>query len=116
MLIDIKKVYVVNLNNQILLFILKNIDIYNNYLPSLFVILSNCEIITNWFSKDLSENTRIVISNTGFIFDQIAVEWLKHFIKHTNVDSKAKWKLLFLNNHNNYTTSEFNILAQDSHI
>ena len=36
----------------------------------------------------------ILTSNSGFISNQIEIEFLKHYIENSNVDSHADWKLI----------------------
>jgi hypothetical protein len=72
----------------------------------------------NWVQFELFAETLIKTSENGFISDEIAIEWLKHFILHTNssTDSLQEWKLLLMNQHGNHCISEFVRLANDHHI
>jgi hypothetical protein len=70
----------------------------------------------NWFSSDLLANTHIVTSDSDFTFNQIIVKFLKHYIKHSDAELNAEWKLMFMNNHDFHLTSEFISLMNDYHI
>jgi hypothetical protein len=70
----------------------------------------------NWVQFELFEETLIKTFENEFINDQIIIEWLKHFIEHTNSNSLSEWKLLLMNQHNNHRTSEFARFANDHHI
>jgi hypothetical protein len=72
----------------------------------------------NWVQVELPAGTLIKTSENGFISDEIAIEWLKHFILHTNssTNSLQEWKLLLMNQHGSHCTPEFIRLANDHHI
>ena len=58
----------------------------------------------------------IITSESGFTNDQIAIEFLKHLIMHTNAGPHSEWKLLLMDNYGSHETSEFVKLANDNHI
>ena len=57
-----------------------------------------------------------VPSNSGFTSDKIAIEYLKHLIKHTNAGPDAEWQLLLMDNHGSHTTPEFSLLTNENRI
>ena len=62
-------------------------------------------------------NATIVTSGSGFTNNAIGIEFLKHFIKHTNnAEPHSEWKLLLMNNHDSHETAEFLKLANNNHI
>jgi DDE superfamily endonuclease len=58
----------------------------------------------------------VITSASGFTNDQIAIEFLKHLIMHTDAGPHSEWKLLLMNNHGSYETAEFAKLANENHI
>jgi prephenate dehydrogenase len=72
----------------------------------------------NWVQFELFAETLIKTSENEFISDEIVIEWLKHFILHTNssTDSLQEWKLLLMNQHDSHCIFEFVRLANDHHI
>ncbi len=62
--------------------------------------------------------TLIKTFENEFISDEIVIEWLKHFILHTNssTNSLQKWKFLLMNQHDNHCIFEFVHFANDHHI
>ena len=58
----------------------------------------------------------IVTSKSDFTNNAIGIEFLKHFIKHTDAGPHFKWKLLLMDNHESHETAEFLKLANDNHI
>jgi hypothetical protein len=113
---DVQEFYEVNSENRKSVTIIEMINAVDDYFTSLMIIIQNQEIMTSWFSNDLSANTHVVTSDSDFTFDQIAVKFLKHYIKHSDAESNAEWKLMLMNNHDSHLTSEFISLTNDHHI
>ena len=72
--------------------------------------------MANWFPPDLDPDAHIIASETGFTNNQIALEFLQHYIKHSNAGPHSEWKLLLMDNHGSHETPEFIKLANDNHI
>jgi hypothetical protein len=72
--------------------------------------------MADWFLPELDPNTYIVTSEKGFTNNQIAVEWLRHYIKHSDARPESDWKLLLIDNHGSHETPEFIQLANENHI
>ena len=72
--------------------------------------------MARWFLEGVPEGTYVVPSNSGFTSDKIAIEYLKHLIKHTNAGPDAEWQLLLMDNHGSHTTPEFSLLANENRI
>ena len=146
-LIEMKKLYAMNLENRKSCTIIEMINVTNNFsFPSMIImqdmtfisslnfiikfyhqisslnfiikliISSNQKLMTSWFSNEFFSNTHIVISTSGFILEEIAIEFLKHYIQNSNTRPDADWKLMFMNNHETHLTSEFIALTNDNHI
>ncbi|XP_044715959.1 uncharacterized protein HRG_10133 [Hirsutella rhossiliensis] len=65
-------------------------------IPS-FVILPGVQIPARWVTNSLDDDTIISTSQKGYINDVIAIEWIKHFEKHTRpVDPLQKRLLLWI--------------------
>ena len=71
--------------------------------------------MTNWFPPELNPDAHIA-SEIGFTNNQIALEFLQRFIKHSDAGSHSEWKLLLMDNHGSHETPEFIKLANDNHI
>jgi hypothetical protein len=72
--------------------------------------------MASWFSKELPLNTRIVTSASRFTSEEIVLEFLKHYIQNLNARPDADWKLMLMNNHESYLTTEFIDLINENHI
>jgi hypothetical protein len=54
----------------------------------------------------------VLLSTTGFTNDQLAIQYLEHFIKHVGASPDASdWILLLFDNHGSYKTPQFILLA-----
>ena len=72
--------------------------------------------MTSWFCKKRPSGIHILTSDSGFINNQIGIEFLKHYIENSDAGFDANWKLMFINNHENHCTHEFMILVNNNHI
>lgn len=72
--------------------------------------------MSDWFSPEMDLDTTIITSDKGSTNDQIAIEFLKHFIKYSNAGPHSEWKLLLMDNHGSHETPEFLNLANTNRI
>ncbi len=113
---DIKKFYSINSENRKSITIIEMINAIDDYSFSFMIIIQKQKIMINWFSNDVSSNTFIVFLENDFTFDKIALKFLKHYIKHSDAKFNAKWKLMFMNNHESHLIIEFINLINKNHI
>ena len=113
---EIKEFYVASPENRKSLTMIEVVNAAGDYPIPPFVILPGHEIMASWYPEDLPEGTRIVPSETGFTSDDIAMEWLRHFIEHSGAEGESDWKLLLMDNHGSHMTPEFQLLANEHHI
>ena len=71
-------------------------------------------MMADWFSPEMDLDSTIITSEKGFTNDQIAIEFLKHFIKHSNTGPHSEWKLLLMDNHGSHEIPEFLKLANEN--
>ncbi|KAL3706521.1 hypothetical protein TMatcc_007533 [Talaromyces marneffei ATCC 18224] len=71
------------------------------------LIFTGKAILESWFKYLKEEDWLITISDKGYSNDTIAYEWLQHFDKHTREQAGNNFRLLFMDNHDAYITSEF---------
>jgi hypothetical protein len=71
-----------------------------------FVILSGKLHQASWYC-DLPEDWVIAVSNNGWTTDELDLEWVKHFNRHTKSCTKGAYRLLVLDGHSSYATPEF---------
>lgn len=80
------------------------------------IIIEEQEIIEDWFPEGLFEGTFVIPSENRFRSNHIALEFLKHYVKHSNSRPDADWKLLLIDNHGSLCTPDFMILTDQNHI
>ena len=72
--------------------------------------------MSDWLFSEIDFDMTVVTSEKDFTNDDIAIEFLKYFIKHTDAKSNSEWKLLLMNNHESHETDEFLQLTNDNYI
>jgi hypothetical protein len=116
--IEIKEHYQICSENRKSLTIIKMINAVKEFLFLLMIIIQRQDLMISWFDDDneLFENTYVMLFESEFISNKIALKFLKHYIKNSNVDSNVDWKLMLMNNHESYITFEFIVFANENHI
>ena len=66
------------------LIIIEAIDVVGRKPPPPLVIIEGKYIMLDWFSPEMDLEATIVISGKGYTNNAIEMEFLKHFIKHTD--------------------------------
>ena len=102
--------------NRRSLTIFECIDAVGNPSPPPLILIQGQEIMMNWFPKGLPQGTRIIPSKNGFTSDEIALEYLQHYIDNSDSGPNADWKVMLMDNHGSHCTPEFINLANDHHI
>ena len=113
---EIKQFYAVSSENRRSATVIETINAAGDYPPPPMIIVQGHDIMATWFLEGVPEGTYVVPSNSGFTSDKIAIEYLKHLIKHTNAGPDAEWQLLLMDNHGSHTTPEFSLLANENRI
>jgi hypothetical protein len=61
-----------------------------------------------WYLEMTIPNSYTIgVSNTAYINNEIALEWIKHFNFYTQNRTKGVYRLLILNGYGSYKTLEF---------
>jgi hypothetical protein len=95
------------------------INAVEEFFFSFMIIIQRQDLIISWFDDnddELFENTYVMFFESEFISDKIALKFLKHYIKNSDVDSNAEWKLMLMNNQENHIIFEFIAFANENHI
>jgi len=80
------------------------------------IIIQEKQVMTSWFSSELDPDIYIIVFEKDFINDKIVIEFLKHYIKHSDARSNSEWKLFLINNHESHKILKFIQLANENHI
>jgi hypothetical protein len=79
----------------------------NNYVLPPFVIFKGQRIQQDWINASIDENTVIQVSPNGWTNNLIALEWLKHFDRHTAPRKQGKYRLLLFDGHTSHVSFDF---------
>jgi hypothetical protein len=70
------------------------------------VILSGKLHQASWY-RDLPNDWVVAVSDNGWTTDELGVEWVKHFNRHTASCTRGVYRLLILDGHSSHATLEF---------
>ena len=76
--------------NQWSLTVIETIDAAERTSSSSLIIIQEKYLMTDWFSCDMNLNASVVTSACSFTNNAIEIEFLKHFIKHTDAESHSE--------------------------
>jgi hypothetical protein len=70
----------------------------------------------SWYHRSLVGTEQVLLSESGYTNDELAIKWLNHFIFHTQSTPISNAKLLLLDSHSSHQTPEFTIFAVENNI
>jgi hypothetical protein len=71
-------------------------------------VLQGVNHLVNWYSETaLPDDYVIKTTNIGWTNNEIGLEWLKHFDKHTTARVKGVYYILILDGHESHESIEF---------
>jgi hypothetical protein len=86
------------------------------YILPPFVIFEGKRIQIDWIPDSIASKVKVQVSPNGWTDNQIALEWLKHFDRHTASQTRGKYRLLILDGHASHVTFEFIQYCQEHNI
>jgi hypothetical protein len=81
-----------------------------------FIIFAGKHHLSAWYEEDIPRDWAIAVSDNGWTTNEIGVEWLKHFIKHTDGKVVGTRRLLILDGHESHHSLEFQKLCKENNI
>ena len=82
-----------------------------------FIILPGKTHMRSWYEQPgLLPDTRLEISDNGWTNDELGLEWIKHFDKHTRNQVVGIYRLLILDGHRSHSTPEFDDFCETNKI
>jgi hypothetical protein len=114
--IDIKEVHGPSPANQKSVTIIEAIYADGRALPLPVVILPGRVFIESWIYNNLEGAEIMMLSDTGYTNDKLALWWLEHFIQHSDSGPDKPWKLLLLDGHVSHEYPQFVLKAEENNI
>jgi hypothetical protein len=82
-----------------------------------FLIFAGQYHLSAWYEEaDIPRDWAIAVSDNGWTTNKLGVEWLKHFIKHTEGKVVGARQLLVLDGHESHRSLEFQELCKENNI
>jgi hypothetical protein len=81
-----------------------------------FIIFAGKHHLSAWYEEDISRDWAIAVSDNGWTTNELGVEWLKHFIKHTESKVVGVRQLLILDGHESHRSLELQELCRENNI
>ena len=81
-----------------------------------FLVFKGKEFNNTWFHQGLPPTWRFSVSPNGWTSNQIGLQWIQHFERHTRSKTIGSKRLLVLDNHGSHTTPEFRSFCEDNSI
>jgi hypothetical protein len=60
----------------------------------------------DWWTQNSDPDLVCYTSESGFTSNELCIQYLKHFIKHTRSGPDSEWKVLLMDNHGSHETGE----------
>jgi hypothetical protein len=80
-----------------------------------FVILQGKLHQASWY-QGLPPDWAIAVSDNGWTTDELGLEWVKHFHRHTEARTVGAYRLLILDGHGSHATPEFDQFCSKNNI
>jgi hypothetical protein len=82
-----------------------------------FLIFAGHYHLSAWYEEEgIPRDWAIAVTDNGWTTNEIGVEWLKHFIKHTEGKGVGARRLLILDGHESHHSLEFQELCKENNI
>ncbi|USP74756.1 hypothetical protein yc1106_02030 [Curvularia clavata] len=82
-----------------------------------FLIFTGKYHLSAWYEEaEIPRDWAIAVSDNGWTTNELGVEWLKHFVKHTDGKVVGARRLLILDGHESHQSLEFQELCKDNNI
>ncbi|KAI1676137.1 DDE superfamily endonuclease [Pyrenophora tritici-repentis] len=82
-----------------------------------FLIFTGKYHLSAWYEEaEIPRDWAIAVSDNGWTTNELGVEWLKHFIKHTDGKVVGARRLLILDGHESHQLLEFQELCKENNI
>ena len=110
---DVKELYSLSPENRKSVTVIETIGCMNVKKIPPVIIVPGAIHMESWYrNQTMTRGELVLLSPTGFINDQLAIEYLLHFIKYVGAGPESpEWILLLCDNHGSHRTPQFILLA-----
>ena len=96
--------------------VLQSINSRGEAIPP-FIIVAGQYHLANWYEDSaLPKNWVISTTHNGWTTNEKAVDWIQHFEKHTQPQTRGAYRLLILDGHESHHSTEFELFCKDHKI
>lgn len=81
-----------------------------------FIIFAGTYHLSAWYEEDLPPNWVISLSENAWTTNEIGLDWLKHFNRHTTDRSQGAYRLLILDGHESHESLQFKLYCDEHKI
>jgi hypothetical protein len=78
------------------------------------IIAQGRQHMTSWYNDKLSDDDLVLLSESGYTNNELAMLYLEHFTKCTNAGSDQPQKVLLMDSHTSDTTPESTVIRAKS--
>ncbi|KJK73315.1 hypothetical protein H634G_11550, partial [Metarhizium anisopliae BRIP 53293] len=75
-----------------------------SYTPAFLILTGAVHQSAFYRIPELHDDAAIAVSTSGFTNDELSLEWLKHFDKHTAQKTTGQYRLLIIDGHGSHHT------------
>jgi DDE superfamily endonuclease/helix-turn-helix, Psq domain len=82
-----------------------------------FVVVKAKNILLSWYDEfKLPKGWRLGVSDNGWTTNDLGLQWIQHFEKHTHYQKVGAYRLLILDGHDSHHSVEFELFCQEHDI
>jgi hypothetical protein len=82
-----------------------------------FIVVSGKNHLASWYrNTTLPDDWVVTLSSNGWTTNEIGLEWIKHFNKHTSDRTKGAYRLLVLDGHESHVSVDFQRYCKENKI
>ncbi|KFY68309.1 hypothetical protein V496_01174, partial [Pseudogymnoascus sp. VKM F-4515 (FW-2607)] len=111
----VTELYTASPKNRTSITIIEAISAGGVTIPPLLIVPGKVHM-ESWYHRSLDGRERVLLSESGYTNDELALEWLNHFILHTQSTPNSETKLLLLDSHSSHRTPELTLRAAEYNI
>jgi hypothetical protein len=113
--VGVQELYTPSPENRSSITVIETVSALGKAIPPVLIVQGK-KHMESWYHENLDGGERILLSDSGYTNDDLALKWLQHFILHTGSSKDSNRKVLLLDSHASHRTPEFTILADENRI